>query len=89
MTFVGVVAVTLRILPDGPDVDLTKLSGSVRTALGPRLKKLESQPIAFGLTALVATVLVDDDSGGAEAIEAKLARLPGVSTAETTDVSLV
>ena len=85
----GVVALTLRILPEGPEVDLDRLRDAVRAALGPRLKSLAAHPLAFGLVALVATVLVDDASGAAEQIEATVAGLPGVSTAETTDVSLV
>ena len=85
----GVVALTLRILPEGPEVDLDRLREAVRAALGPRLKKLEAEPLAFGLVALVATVLVDDATGAAEQVETTVADLHGVSTAETTDVSLV
>ncbi len=85
----GLVAVTMRILPEGPEVNLDRLGQAVRRALGAKLKKLDRQPVAFGLVALVATVVVDDASGGAEALEEKLQALPGVSTAETTDVSLV
>jgi len=86
---VGVVAVTLRILPDGPDVDLGRLTSAVRDVLGSRLKTLDRRPFAYGLTALVVTVLVDDTSGGSEEIETELSALPGVSSAEATDLSLV
>jgi len=86
---VGVVAVTLRILPDGPQVEIVKLEAEVRRLLGSRLKSLERRPFAYGLTALVVTVLVDDASGGSEAVEGQLAGLPGVSSAEATGVSLV
>ena len=85
----GLVAITIRILPDGPEVDLDRLAQAVRRALGANLKKLDQQPVAFGLVALVATVVVEDASGGSEALEEKLAALPGVSSAETTGLSLV
>ncbi len=85
----GVVAVTLRILPDGPDIDLGRLGAEVRRILGSRLKILEPRPFAFGLTALMVTVLVDDASGGSDSIESLLSSLPGVSSAEAMDLSLV
>ena len=85
----GVVAVTLRILPDGPEVDIATLSSEIRRRLGSRVKSLEHRPFAYGLTALIVIVLIDDAPGGSEAIEAELAALPGVSSAEATDVSLV
>jgi len=85
----GTVAITLRILPEGPEVDIVRLTADVRGALGSRLKTLERRPFAYGLTALMVTVLVDDASGGSEPIEAELAALPGVSSAEATDLSLV
>lgn len=85
----GLVALTFRILPEGPDVDLDRLSQTVRKVLGARLRKIDRQPVAFGLVALVATAVVDDSAGGSERLETELASLPGVSSAETTDVSLV
>lgn len=85
----GLVAITLRILPEDPGVDLDRLTDSVRRVLGRKLRKIQREPVAFGLVALVATAVVDDASGGSEALEIELVALPGVSSAETTDVSLV
>lgn len=85
----GKVAVTFRILPEGAEVDVSALEGSVRTALGGALRDVAVRPIAFGLKALEATVVVDDASGGAEQVEGQLRGIGGVGEVETLGVSLL
>jgi len=85
----GQVAITYRIMPDGTDVDLSKLSAAVKKILGSKLKRVEERPVAFGLKALLATVVLDDKSGEGEAVEASLGQLPGVSSVETQEMSLI
>lgn len=85
----GKVAVTFRIMPTGLDVDLGSLSGRVRKALGGSLRRIEEKPIAFGLKALQATVLLDDAEGGTYQAEATLRDLDGVESVEATDVTIV
>ncbi|HEY5537931.1 MAG TPA: elongation factor 1-beta, partial [Thermoplasmata archaeon] len=74
----GKVAVTFRLMPDVVDVDLEKIQARVRDAVRDRLKKLEVRPIAFGLKAVEAIVVVDDAAGELERIESLLSRIPGV-----------
>jgi len=50
------VAVTFRILPDDAEADVEALQTKVRKALGPALRDLQVQPVAFGLKASVVTV---------------------------------
>ena len=85
----GKVAVTYRIMPEGAEVDVAGLEPSVRAALGGALRDVAVRPIAFGLKALEATVVVDDAAGGAEQIEEQLRGLPGVGEVETLGVSLL
>ena len=85
----GKVAVTYRILPEGTEIDLSQLEKSIRDTLGSKLVRLETKPVAFGLKALMATVLVDDGSGDGEKIESSLGTLQGVSSVETMEVGLV
>lgn len=85
----GKVAVTFRILPDGAEVDVGALEGSVRKALGGALRDVAIRPIAFGLKALEATVVVDDASGGAERVEGRLRGIRGVGEIETLGVGLL
>ncbi|HEY5537917.1 MAG TPA: elongation factor 1-beta, partial [Thermoplasmata archaeon] len=86
---VGKVAVTFRLMPDVVGVDLEKIQARVRDAVRDRLKKLEVRPIAFGLKAVEAIVVVDDAAGELERIESLLSRIPGVGGVETTEVTLL
>jgi len=86
---VGKVAVTFRLMPDVVDVDLDNIQARVRDAIGDRLKKLEVRPIAFGLKAVEAIVVVDDAAGELERIESLLSRIPGVGGVETTELTLL
>jgi len=85
----GKVAVTYRILPEGAEVDVAGLESSVRKTLGGALRDVAARPIAFGLKALEATVVVDDAEGQAERIEEQLRGISGVGEVETLGVSLL
>ena len=85
----GKVAVTMRVMPTGVDVDLDALEGRVRDALGDVLHKLEVQPVAFGLKAILATIVVDDAAGNPGTFETSLQELADVESVETIDVTLV
>jgi len=76
-------------MPDVVGVDLEKIQARVRDAVRDRLKKLEVRPIAFGLKAVEAIVVVDDAAGELERIESLLSRIPGVGGVETTEVTLL
>jgi elongation factor 1-beta len=85
----GSVAVTFRILPEDAEADLEALQAKVRKALGPVLRDLQVQPIAFGLKAIVAMTVLSDAEGGSDRLEQALTALPGVGSVETVDVTLV
>jgi len=85
----GKVAVTFRILPEGAEVDVGSLEGAVRKALGAAVRDVAVRPIAFGLKALEATVVVDDAAGQADRLEERLREVAGVSEVETLGVSLL
>ena len=85
----GKVAVSFRIMPEGVETDIDRLQGAVRKSLGGRLKKLEVEPVAFGLKAIEVIAVLDDASGEMEKVESSLAALPGVGGVETTEVTLL
>ena len=85
----GKVAVTYRIMPEGSEVDVHGLESSVRGALGSSVRDVAVRPIAFGLKALEATVVVDDAAGQAERIEERIRGIAGVGEVETLGVSLL
>jgi len=84
----GKVAITYRILPENPEVNISSLDTSIREILGSKLIKLEEKPIAFGLKAIIVTVILDDASGEGESVESSLNSIAGVGSIETQDISL-
>jgi elongation factor 1-beta len=85
----GKVAITFRIMPEGIEVDLKAVESGVRSSLGGSLKKLEVKPVAFGLNAVEAIVVVDDAGGEMERLEEALRGIPGVGGVEATEVTLL
>jgi elongation factor 1-beta len=83
---VGKVAAVLRIMPDSVDVDLAGLKTAMKKAL-PGIQEFREEPIGFGLKALKIAVVVEDEEGGTDAIEAKILQIEGVSSAETIAVN--
>src|SRR5438132_11200265 len=82
----GSVAITFRVMPDDPETDLERLKTRIRERLTGSLRDLREQPVAFGLTAILAVALVSDAEGGSDRLEETLAEIPGVGSVETSDV---
>ena len=87
----GEVALQYRVLPDGVEVNLDELLGTITKALpeGAQLKASEKKPLAFGLQALHVLVVLDDKKGGAETVETTIAGLPGVQSVEIVQMGLL
>ena len=47
----------------------------------------EVQPIAFGLKALILTVIVEDKEGGTEAVEASISEIDEVESVQVVAVT--
>jgi elongation factor 1-beta len=84
---VGKVAVTLRIMPESPEVDLAELEELVKKRI--RVHSITQEPIAFGLKALRVVTSVEDAAGGTEPLEKELASLPGVGSVQVTGLTRV
>lgn len=78
----GKVAVKLKVMPQSPDVDLDELQDRLENGLpeGAKIKGFERDDVAFGLVALLPTVIVPDDSGGSEAVEDAFEGVDGVES---------
>lgn len=83
------VAVTFRVMPEGVEVDLDAVQSRLRDSLRKRLKKLEVKPVAYGLRAIEAIVILEDAAGEMERVESLLLQIPGVGGVETTEVTLL
>ncbi|MHA2027100.1 MAG: elongation factor 1-beta [Candidatus Thorarchaeota archaeon] len=83
------VVMTLRIMPDGVEVDLDDLLERIKTAIPEEtdLGATETQPVAFGLKALRMNLSRDESLGGTDDIEAAISAVEGVSQVEVERVS--
>jgi elongation factor 1-beta len=84
----GQVALTFRILPENPEVDLSQLVDSIKTKLpsGSRWNQHTLQPFAFGLKAIVASIIVEDAEGGPDAVQDALQEVENVQGVELVDM---
>lgn len=82
------IVATIKIMPDGVETDLEKIKNAIEGALpdNTQLHDTEVQPIAFGLNALIARVLLSDEGGVADTIEQNLTQIDGVREATIDDV---
>ncbi len=78
----------IRIMPDSADRDLNKLMDNLKAAMpaSGKLQRFDLKPIAFGLKAIMATVTVDDSSGGTEPVEQAFSKVEGVENVSVESV---
>ena len=84
----GDVAATLKVMPESPEVDHDELATRIEGALpdGASLRAVDQEDVAFGLVALIASVIVPDSEGGTEAVEAAIADLDMVESVSVENV---
>lgn len=84
----GNVLITFRIMPESPETDVEGLLDSLEARKG-QLQCAEKEPIAFGLVALKASFIVEEEGGAASKMEEALRGIDGVKGVETISVTLV
>ena len=80
--------VKLRIMPEEADMDMDKLTSDCEAALtelGVNVVEKTLEPIAFGLKALMLTV-VGIEADGSEPMEKAVAKVEGVSEVDAVDI---
>lgn len=84
----GKVAAELKVMPENPDVDLDALQDDLEQVLpeGAKINGFKRDEIAFGLVALLPTVIVPDEAGGTEAVEDAFAGVAGVESVSVENV---
>ena len=84
------VVVTLRIMPQEPGIDLSKIEGQAKKEIvefcNSKELKTQIEPVAFGLKALNIFFVMDEAKGSTEELENKIAQIDGVESVEVTDV---
>lgn len=87
----GEVAAQVKVMPTGPDVDLDGLQERLEAALpdGAKIRGVDRDDVAFGLVALLPTVVVPDDAGGTEAVEEAFRQVEGVESVAVESVGRI
>ena len=87
----GKVAARLKLMPTGDDVDLDALQERLEGALpeGAEIRGFERDDVAFGLVALLPTVVVPDDAGGTDAVEEAFSGVDGVQSVQVEEVGRI
>lgn len=83
----GSAAVKIKIMPDSPDADLDSLEKELSSKIeefGGKIAKVEREPIAFGLNAILITFAWQEDADR-EVLEADLAKIDHVSSVAVID----
>ena len=84
------VVVTIRIMPQNTDIDLSELEGKAKKEIvkfcNSKEFKTEIQPIAFGIKALNILFVMEESIGSTENLENKINQIEGVESVEVIDV---
>ena len=87
----GKVAARLKVMPQSPEIDLDALQERLENALpeGAKISRVDRDDVAFGLVALLPTVIVPDDAGGSDAVEEAFAQVEGVESVQVDQVGRI
>ncbi len=84
------VIIEMKVMPVSPDTDLTKLTHDAEkivAAFGAKVHQHKIEPIAFGLKAVILTIVADEEKGSTDDMEEKLTALHHVESVMVTSVS--
>jgi len=78
-------------MPNDPEAALDKPRDRLENALpeGAKINGFERDEVAFGLVALLPTVIVPDDTGGTEAVEENFSNVDVVESVEVENVGRI
>lgn len=84
---IGTALFKIKLMPEDTSIDLNKMQSDAVKAIeetGGKSTGFETQEIAFGLKAIIASVRLTEDKSG-ELLEANLAKISGVSSVQIID----
>ncbi|MCI4330722.1 MAG: elongation factor 1-beta [Thermoplasmata archaeon] len=87
----GQVAVLFRMMPEGVETDMKAMAEGVRHAIpaGATIRGMQVKDIAYGLKALLVSVVMADTSGILDTTEQALAKVPHVESVEVMEEGLL
>jgi elongation factor 1-beta len=83
------VYITMKIMPEAPDVNLEHMEKQCREKIestGIKVHSVEKVPIAFGLVSLQIIMMADEKNGSTDSLEFELAKIPGIESVQVIDV---
>jgi len=86
------VLAAIKIFPNDANIDLNALKTKIQASLpaGSTVQKFEEEPVAFGLIALIAYVVLPQDAGGQmDQVEESIRSVDQVSEIEVLRVGRV
>ena len=86
------VLASIKIFPNDANIDLSGLKTKIQSSLptGSTVQKFEEEPVAFGLVALVAYVVLPEDAAGhMDQVEEAIRSIDQVSQIEVLRVGRV
>ena len=78
------VMIVFKIMPADSNSDLSKIEQELRAKID--VKKVEQEPIAFGLVALKATIFMMDAEGESDRVEGIIRGIEGVGEVEVLEM---
>jgi len=84
------VLVVLKVFPEGDDINLDNLADNISKKLpeGYKLVRKDTEPIAYGLKALVLYIQMPEQTeGGTDTLENLASEVEGVSHAEVVGIT--
>ena len=87
----GKVAAKMKVMPASPEIDLDELQEKLEASLpeGAQINGFERDDVAFGLVALLPTVIVADGAGGTEVVEEAFSGVDDVESVAVENVGRV
>lgn len=87
----GQVAVLFRLMPQGVETDLKAMAEAVRTSLpaGVTIRGMQVKDIAYGLKALLVSMVMNDEGGVLDSVEHVLSKVPHVESVEVMEEGLL
>ncbi len=84
------VVVTFRIMPESPEANLKEIEKTalekVKAHTGNRETKTETEPVAFGLNAIIIRFVMDEGKGATDSLEDEIRQIASVASVNVTDV---
>ena len=85
----GMVAITLKVMPDSPEADLEKIKSEISSLIkDAEIKGIEEKPVAFGLKCLEVLLTMPDNKGTAS-LEDSISKIEGVASVEAGNITLL